>query len=278
MFVYALCEYIILPMSKEQVQAQFGANAAAYATSPVHAKGASLKRLVALVQPQAHWQVLDVATAAGHTAFAFAPHVAQVVATDITPEMLPVAAQLAAEKGVTNVVLETADAESLPYDDGQFDLVTCRIAAHHFPNIGRFMAESARVLRPGGILAVVDNIVPGSRLRGKKANLQRQAGDYVNAFEKLRDPSHGRCLSLDEWAEVFKTADFTLLHQEVAPKTIEFQDWAMRMQVSAEDLVRLRAMLVQAPTPVLQFLTPQFAADRITFHLAEAIVIGQKKP
>lgn len=265
-------------MSKEQVQTQFGANAAAYATSSVHAKGASLKRLVELVQPQAQWQVLDVATAAGHTAFAFAPYVAQVVATDITPEMLPVAAKLAAEKGVTNVVLETADAESLPYADNQFDLVTCRIAAHHFPNIGRFMAESARVLRPGGILALVDNIVPGSRLRGKKANLQRQAGDYVNAFEKLRDPSHGRCLSLDEWAEAFKTADFTLLHQEVAPKAIEFQEWAMRMQVSPENLVRLRAMLVQAPAPVLQFLTPQFTTDRITFHLAEAIVIGQKQP
>lgn len=264
-------------MSKQQVQEQFGANAAAYATSAVHAKGASLKRLVELVQPQPHWQVLDIATAAGHTAFAFAPHVAQVVATDITPEMLPVAAKLAAEKGITNVVLETADAENLPYPDQQFDLVTCRIAAHHFPEIGRFMSESARVLRPGGLLAVVDNVVPGSNLRGKKANLQRQAGDYVNAFEKLRDPSHNRCLSMEEWANAFKTADFTRLHQETHPKTIEFGEWVERMQVTAENRTRLHAMLLQAPQPVLEFLTPHFAGDRITFHLAEAILIGKSK-
>ena len=74
-------------MSKELVKKQFGANAAAYATSAVHAQGASLARLVELVQPQPGWRMLDVAAAAGHTAFAFAPHVAQVIATDLTPEM-----------------------------------------------------------------------------------------------------------------------------------------------------------------------------------------------
>ena len=82
------------------VQAQFGPNAAKYATSRVHAKGASLARLVELIEPQAEWTVLDVATAAGHTAFVFAPHVAHVLATDVTPEMLAVAFDLAAEKGI----------------------------------------------------------------------------------------------------------------------------------------------------------------------------------
>src|SRR5688572_11157475 len=115
-------------MNKELVQKQFGTHAEAYATSRVHAQGASLKRLVELIQPQADWQVLDVATAAGHTAYAFAPHVAHVVATDITPEMIPVAAKLAAEKGISNVTLESADAEELPYANGSFNLVTCRIA------------------------------------------------------------------------------------------------------------------------------------------------------
>ncbi len=153
-------------MTKEQVRAQFGTHADAYATSKVHAQGASLARLVELVNPQPHWHALDVATAAGHTAFIFAPHVADVVATDITPEMLPVAARVAGEKGITNVTLREADAEDLPFADATFDLVTCRIAPHHFPNISRFLAEAARVLRPGGVLAVVDNIVPrrGGRL------------------------------------------------------------------------------------------------------------------
>lgn len=77
------------------------------------------------------------------------------------------------------------------FGDGAFDAVTCRIAPHHFADIGRFIAEAVRVLRPGGLLAVVDNIVPGSRLRGKKADRRRAAGEYINIFEKLRDPTMG---------------------------------------------------------------------------------------
>ncbi len=135
---------------KQLVQSQFGPNAAKYATSRVHAKGASLARLVELVQPQAEWVALDIATAAGHTAFVFAPHVARVTATDITPEMLEVAAKLAAEKGIDNVDFEPADAEDLPFADASFDLVTCRIAPHHFPHVDRFVAESFRVLSRAG--------------------------------------------------------------------------------------------------------------------------------
>lgn len=262
-------------MSKQQVKAQFGANAAAYATSKVHAKGASLARLVELVEPQADWQVLDIATAAGHTAFAFAPHVAHVTATDLTPEMIPVAQKLADEKGISNVALEMADAEALPYENGRFHLVTCRIAAHHFSNISQFMAESARVLKPNGILAIVDNVVPGSRLRGKKAKLQREAGKYVNAFEKLRDPSHGRALSVQEWLDAFQKAQFTMLHHETSTKRMEFASWAQRMGASSETITRLKAMLIQAPQQVADFLTPQFTGDRIEFQLTEAILIGR---
>ncbi|MCC6603181.1 MAG: methyltransferase domain-containing protein [Anaerolineae bacterium] len=262
-------------MSKEKVQQQFGANAAAYATSTVHAKGYSLTRLVEITQPQPDWQVLDVATAAGHTAFAFAPHVAHVTATDLTPEMLTVAAGLAAEKGLTNVSFEPADAEKLPYADGQFNLVTCRIAPHHFPDIQQFIHEAARVLKPGGQLAVVDNIVPGTHLHGKKARLLNEAGNYVNAFEKLRDPSHGRCWSIAEWEHGFARAGFAVHHQELLTKEIEFASWAARMQVSPEDTIRLKAMLVQAPTAVADFLTPQISNDRITFRLTELLVVGK---
>jgi ubiquinone/menaquinone biosynthesis C-methylase UbiE len=262
-------------MSKQMVQQQFGANAAAYATSPIHAKGYSLKRLVELTLPQPDWHVLDVATAAGHTTFAFAPHVAYVTATDLTPQMLAVAADLAAEKSITNVRFEPADAEDLPYEAETFDLVTCRIAPHHFPDIQQFINEAARVLKPGGLLTMVDNIVPGTHLHGKKARLINEAGKYVNAFEKLRDPSHGRCWSVNEWEHGFRQASFTVQHQELLAKEMEFGSWAARMQVSPEDTIRLKAMLVQAPTPVADFLTPQMGNDRITFRLTELIIVGK---
>lgn len=262
-------------MSKQKVQQQFGANAAAYATSTVHAKGYSLARLVEITQPQPDWQVLDVATAAGHTAFVFAPHVAHVIASDLTPEMLTVAAGLATEKGLSNVSFEPADAEALPYQDATFDLVTCRIAPHHFPDIQQFITEAARVLKPGGQLAVVDNIVPGTHLRGKKARLLNEAGNYVNAFEKLRDPSHGRCWSISEWEHGLTKAGFTIQHQELLHKEMDFAPWAARMQASPEDTLRLKAMLVQAPTAVSDFLTPQISNDRITFRLTELLAVGK---
>lgn len=262
-------------MSKQKVQQQFGANAAAYATSTVHAKGYSLARLVEITQPQPDWQVLDVATAAGHTAFVFAPHVAHVIASDLTPEMLTVAAGLATEKGLSNVSFEPADAEALPYQDATFDLVTCRIAPHHFPDIQQFITEAARVLKPGGQLAVVDNIVPGTHLRGKKARLLNEAGNYVNAFEKLRDPSHGRCWSISEWEHGLAKAGFTIQYQELLHKEMDFAPWAARMQASPEDTLRLKAMLVQAPTAVSDFLTPQISNDRITFRLTELLAVGK---
>jgi ubiquinone/menaquinone biosynthesis C-methylase UbiE len=252
--------------SKELVQKQFGAHAEAYATSRVHAQGASLKRLVELIQPQADWHVLDVATAAGHTAYAFAPLVAHVTATDITPEMIPVAAKLAAERGISNVTLETADAEALPFGDEQFDLVTCRIAPHHFPHIDQFVRESVRVLRPGGILAVVDNVVPNDAT----------AGEYINAFEKLRDPSHGRALSVDEWLSHFASAGLTVFHHETAPKSMEFTPWAERMGATLETIAKLRRLLIEAPEAAAAFFQVYSTEKDLFFNLDEAIILGRK--
>ncbi len=264
-------------MSKKQVQEIFGASADAYVTSQVHAKGASLPRLVELLDPQRDWQVLDVATGGGHTAFVLAPHVAVVIASDLTKEMLINTAKGAEERGLKNVSTETADAENLPFPDASFDCVTCRIAAHHFPDNGRFLSECARVLKPDGRMALVDNVVPGSRLRGKKAKIQRQAGEYVNAFEKLRDPSHARALSVDEWLDLFVGAGFSDIHQETYRKKMDFDSWTDRMHVTSEDRIRLKAMLLQAPTAVTDFLTPQSTGDRIAFYLTEAIIIGRLK-
>lgn len=250
-------------MSKSLIKEQFGINAAAYVTSQPHAKGASLARLVELVKPKSHWQLLDIATAAGHTAFIFAPYVAHVWATDITPEMLILAQQQAKEKGLTNVTVETADAEALPYDEARFDLVTCRIAPHHFDDVDLFVREAVRVLRPGGILAVVDNVVPVGA-----------AGDYVNAFEKLRDPSHGRCLTLNEWLEIYQAAGLAVLKRETLIKQMDFDQWAARHDTTMQQY--LRAMLSEVKDEAAAFLQPVASEKGTTFALQEAIIIGQK--
>lgn len=249
--------------TKAAVRREFGANAAAYVTSAPHAKGASLERLLALVNPQPDWLVLDVATGVGHTAFLFAPYVRQVWATDITPEMLEQVRRQVTLRQLDNLVIEPADAERLPYTDGAFNLVTCRIAPHHFDAPDHFVAEAMRVLVPGGVLALVDNIVPNG-----------VAGAYVNALEKLRDPSHVRCLSLEEWRDIFTQSGLTVEHSETLAKQIDFDSWAARHDANMQEY--LLALLRKASDEAFDFLHPQLDAPPMTFQLWEGIIIGRK--
>ena len=249
--------------NKKLIQAQFGQNAGAYVESKVHRLGASLARLLALTPPAPTWHVLDVAAAIGYTGYAFAPHVDHVWITDITAEMLELARQEAIARGLTNVTVEYADAESLPYANGTFDLVTCRIAPHHFGDVTPFMGEAARVLRPGGQLAIVDNVVPAGA-----------GGDYVNAFEKLRDPSHYRCLSVAEWLAAYAAAGLDVTHHETLDKKMPFEFWAKRHNDATQQF--LRALLTEAPPVAAAFFRLEQGDGQTFFYLREGIFIGRK--
>jgi ubiquinone/menaquinone biosynthesis C-methylase UbiE len=262
-------------MAGTLVQQKFGAAAADYAASAVHAKGPSLARLVELVAPQPGWKALDVATGAGHTALALAPYVAHVVASDVTDEMLAQAARLAADKGLANVETARADAGALPFDDQSFDLVTCRLAAHHFPDPAAFIGESFRVLKPGGTLALVDDIGPDADcLPGATAAELHEAANAYNAYETLRDPSHARCLALSEWLDLLQKAGFVDARSERMDQDIGFDAWTQRMRCDAATVARLEAMLGQEPLHA--FLKPRTTVHGPLFTLQEAIIVARK--
>ena len=254
--------------NKSTVQQQFGSQSAlnGYATSDIHARGESLTVLAELIHPQPNWRMLDVATGAGHTALTFAPRVAHVVATDITPAMLGKAGELAAERGFANVETRLADAESLPFDDATFDMVTCRLALHHFPHAAQAIAEFARVLKPGGTLGFTDNItVP-----------DKTAAGYYNAFEKLRDPSHHWVYPLVRLEKMFTRAGFVIRQTRQLSKELEFHTWADRQNVSAENKEKLQAMMRELPEKLTPLFSPRWADSTLYFSLWEVVLVAEK--
>lgn len=256
----------------ELARLQFGANAERYVESETHAKGKSLERLVELAAPQGNERVLDIATGAGHVARVLGPHVGEVVASDATPEMLAAAATVIEGAGLTNVTFEIADAHELPFDDESFDLVTCRIAPHHFSNPPRFVWQAARVTRPGGRVIIVDNVAPHDDV----------AARWVDDFERQRDPSHVRCLPIDEWTEICVAAGLEVTHVEVLGKSMNFLAWADNMDVEGSTRLRLLAELSAAPPAVVTWLRPQVPPavepDSASFVLTEGIIVATKPP
>ncbi len=253
-------------MSKSLVQKQFGANAEKYVRSKVHATGHSLTRMVALAEPQAHWLALDVAPGGGHSAIAIARHVDKVVAVDITFGILQAARSHARRQGLENLVWVQGDGGALPLPDAIFDLITCRVALHHFPDQAGAIADWARVLKPGGRLVLVDNIGPDDS----------EANEYVNTFEKIRDPSHGWFYTLAELVDFVRETGLMVEHSERLTKPMAFHPWMERMQVGSDDRRLLTDMLWDSAGPARAFLSPQGKANETTFSLREGIILAHK--
>lgn len=254
------------PDAKRLAQQQFGAHAAAYVRSPTHRAGAGLEQIVAHVPLAPGQWALDVATGGGHTALALAQSGAVVVAGDLTRPMLLAAREHgAAQRPARRLRYVQLDAEALPFAGGAFDAAVCRIAPHHFPDVARFVRELARVVRPGGTVAVVDQLAPPDP----------QAARYLNAFERLRDPSHRWAYNLAEWRGFFSGAGLAVRHQETFAVPQELHDWAARMGADAPTVLRLEAMLRQAPAPVAAWTAPRVEAGGLVhFVIWHFLLVG----
>lgn len=253
---------------KTQAQERFGQFAQGYVSSQTHAQGSDLERLLALAEPQPHWQMLDIATGGGHTALTFAPHLSHVISSDLTPRMLLAARQHLSNAGAKNVTYSGADAEKLPFGPAVFDLVTCRIAAHHFPDVYAFIEECVRVLKPGGVLLVQDQVVPA----------EPEAAHFVNAFETLRDPSHVEALPEYHWRGHFLNAGLTVEHTEIVQKDHDLLPWAERQGCTPAVIERLQVMLIQMPAAVRKHMQPQYAGTPYATFANQHIIIKGRKP
>ena len=253
---------------KKEVQAYFGATAQNYVASVRHASGWDLHRLVELCECAPDAEALDIATGGGHTALHVAPHVRSVVASDLTPDMLAAAEAHILSKGMTNVTFVVADAEALPFADASFDIVTCRIAPHHFTNVAAFCSEVARVLRPGGRFVMIDSWV------AEDAELDH----FINHIEWRRDTTHGRSLRLSEWSALIEGTGLAIDVIEPFERRHEFAGWTTTSRMADDARDELDAYIAAASPKVHAHFDIRLADGKTESFVDHKFLVRARKP
>ena len=192
---------------QQAAQAQFGKQSHRYGSGHILENVEDVQREAERIPLSVPSRVLDVAAAAGHTGLYFASLGHHVTLADIATPMLDRAREAAARRGLT-VETRLHAAESMPYPDDSFDLVTCRVAAHHFSSPSAFIRESARVLCQGGYFLLIDGSVNDD---------EPIAEEWIHRVEKWRDPSHGRFLTPSAWSALCEEAGLEVTSVTLVP-------------------------------------------------------------
>ncbi len=223
-----------------RVVEQFGPRAAAYVASADHAHGADLERLSALASTRRGGRALDLGCGGGHVSFAVAPFAAEVVAYDLSEEMLAAVRAEGTRRGLGNIATQQGSAERLPFPDAHFDLVLTRFSAHHWRDLGAALAEMRRVVAPGGLAVVMDTVSPDAPA----------ADAFLDKLERLRDPSHRRDYSIAEWRDALTAAGFRPAAPSLGRLRLDFAPWIARMATPPDSVAAIRALMAAAPPEV----------------------------
>lgn len=243
------------------VGGQFGARAEAYLKSSVHAQSADLSALAALLKDKPEARVLDLGCGGGHVTFNVAPLVGEVVAYDLSPEMLEVVGRAAKERGLANVVTQRGMVENLPFADGSFDVVLSRFSAHHWSDLDAGLREAARVLKPGGMAAFADTVTSGIAV----------VDTFLQAIELLRDCSHVRDYSRAEWEAAIGRAGLLPGTARQFRLRLDFTAWVERMNTPRLQVEAIRALQASvSPAAMRHFDTEADGSYSIDVGLFEA--------
>jgi len=243
---------------KAAAAASFGANAEGYVSTDTHSQGEDLELLASWCASER--VAVDIATGAGHTAGALsAAGVETVIAADAAPEMLRTS--LASYPDLEGVAV---DAERLPFATDSVDAVACRIAAHHFPDPESFVAEVARILRPGGIFALEDNVVPE----------EDDLGTFFNRLERMRDPTHVESYTTATWHDWLEAAGLSVTATQHLMKPIAVEPWLDRMHaLDADDRERVREFIREASPKAVDYFDLEFTdGDPVSFGSLKAMI------
>jgi SAM-dependent methyltransferase len=222
------------------VAGQYAPRAQDYVTSIVHSSGDDLDQIEAELRGCATARVLDLGCGGGHVSYRASPHVAEVVACDVTPAMLDVVARTAAERSLTNITVQQAAAERLPFDSARFDIVLSRFTTHHWQDMEAGLREARRVLKPGGRAIFIDVIAPADRV----------LDTHLQTVELLRDVSHVRDYAMVEWVAGLARSGFALVGVTTRRLRMDFPVWIARTRTLPKHAEAIRSLQLGAPDSV----------------------------
>lgn len=223
---------------QQAAQEQFARQSRSYGSGHILADTSDVAAALSLINVPSVARVLDVAAGAGHTGLHLASLGHHVILADIAAPMLERVREAAAERGL-HVETKQHAAEDYPYADASFDLVTCRVAAHHFSSPETFIGETARVLRSGGCFLLIDGSVEDDA---------REAEAWIHRVEKLRDPSHARFLSPRAWKELCARQGLDVISAELQPMKQPDLEWYFDTAATpSANRDKVRTLVVNAP-------------------------------
>jgi ubiquinone/menaquinone biosynthesis C-methylase UbiE/glutathione S-transferase len=246
---------------------QFSERADQYGKSHILADVSDVEKAIADLKLRPNTPALDIATGNGHTAIYLAGKGFQVTASDISTAMLEQAQKLATEKGVT-ITFHEHSAEQLPYPDNSFGLVTCRVAAHHFSAPEMFVRESMRVLKTYGHLVLIDGTVPDDHV---------EACEWMNTVEKLRDPSHVKFITPNQWRHWCVQAGMTVSKVLVESFKQPDLNWYFNVaNTPPENRKKVLEMLAKAPASARELFKIGQEDGKIIWYWRRVTVVAGK--
>ena len=246
-------------------QEQFARQSANYGKGHILAKLDDVKAAATHLHLPLRAAVLDVATGGGHTGLFFAELGHDVTLADLALPMLDRAAAAAAERGLL-VATRQHSAEQLPYPDASFDLVTCRVAAHHFSSPPDFLRETARVLKRGGSMLLID--------RASDAD-HAKAEAWMESVEKLRDPSHHLTVTTQEWRRLCDANGLRITHLCTQPFKQPDLSWYFETAATVPaNRTQVLALISHAPDDVRRYFQLGEEEGKIVWHWQRLTLIA----
>lgn len=257
-----------LSQHNEVVRESFTIQANAFASNPWVMDEERIRRLVASARLKGSEHVLDLATGPGYIAEAFAGAAREVIGVDLTAAMLAIAEERTKQRGIANISFRIGDAQNLPFENENFDVVVCRLALHHMQNPGQVVREMTRVCRVGGAVLVEDIY----------ASEHPERAAYQDRWERLRDPSHVRVLPLSEHLSLYREAgletDGVRTFDDLCP---EVERWLATTKVPPERADEVRRLLEEDRHRDLSGTRPfQDEKGQLHFHARTVILTGRK--